>query len=127
MPADDAVPGIVHAIDLTALALRAFAYAGVAAFASRYDCGQALLTGLFAGDAAATVVATTWPGARDRREIAAELTLLALVFLWVRPDLVWPDDTALRAILGLAAFGMFVGRAGGTALTHLGPRENGFA
>jgi hypothetical protein len=126
MPADDAAPVIEHAVDLAALVLRALAYAGFAAFASRYDCGQAILTGVFAGDAAASVVATAW-AARDRRQALGELAVLGLVFLWVRAGLVWPDDQAQRAILGLAAFGVFVGRAGTTVLSHLGPRENGFA
>ncbi len=125
--ADDAAPAIEHAIALTGLAVRAVVYAGVATFASGYDCGRALLTGLIAGDLAATLLATAWPGARDRRQLAIELALLGLLFLWVRPGLVWPDDLSFRAIVGLAAFGMFVSRAGGTVLTHLGPRENGFA
>ena len=128
MDADHTVHrAIDHALDVTALLVRALAYVGIAAFASRYDCGQALLTGLIAGDLAASLLATVWPGAHDRRQVLVELAVLGVVFLWVRPGLMWPDDLSFRAILGLAAFGVFVGRAGGTLLTRLGPSENGFA
>jgi hypothetical protein len=122
-----AEPMIDRAIDVAALVVRALAYAGIAAFASGYDCGQALLAGLLVGDLAASLLATAWPGARDRRQLVLELAVLGAVLLYVRAEITWPDDLSLRAVLGLAAFGTFVGRAGSTVLTHLGPRENGFA
>jgi hypothetical protein len=127
--ADDtaAHPWLDGVVDIAAVAVRALAYAGLAAFASNYDCGQALLAGLLAGDLAASLLATAWPGDGDRRQVAFELAVLGAAFLWVRHELVWPDDLAMRAILGLAAFGVFVGRAGSTLLTRLGPSENGFA
>lgn len=106
--------------------LRGAAYALLATFASRYDCGQALLGGLLVGDLAAAALALAWRNLDAWRLALAEFAVLALVFCWVRTQLVWPDDPAQRAILGLAAFGVFAGRAGSTAWTRLGPSENGW-
>lgn len=112
------------AIQLGGLLLRGVVYGTFAAFADGYDCGRALLTGVFAGDLAATVLAAVWQGRDCLLRLAGELLVLALVFAWVRGSLVWPDDLSQRAILGLAGFGAFVGRTGGHALTRLGPSEH---
>lgn len=112
------------AIQLGGLLLRGVVYGTFAAFADGYDCGRALLTGVFAGDLAATVLAAVWRGRDCLLRLAGELLVLALVFAWVRSSLVWPDDLSQRAILGLAAFGAFAGRTGGEALTRFGPSEH---
>ncbi len=114
------------AIHLTALLVRAGVYGCVGAFAGRYDCGHAVLTGLLAGDLAASLVGLALHP-RQFAQLLAELALLGLICLWVRADLVWPTLPAHRAIAGLAAFGVFASRAGGSVLTRLGPSENGFA
>lgn len=120
-------PHLDAGLRLCGVLLRAAAYALLASFASHYDCGRVLLLGLLVGDLAASVVTLAWRWVEERRQAVAEFAALLLVLLWVRQDLVWPQDPAERAILGLAAFGVFVGRAGGTALTRLGPSENGFS
>ncbi|MCK5942601.1 MAG: hypothetical protein KAI24_11560 [Planctomycetes bacterium] len=115
------------AITLTGVLIRAGAYALVGSVASRYACGQAILTGLFLGDVAASLLRVVLPPRELLAQSLAELGLLAVVYLWARADLVWPADTPTRAILGLAALGVFAGRVGGTAMTRFGPSEDGFA
>ena len=120
-----------HSIDTAfhvgGMLVRAVVYAARGAVASHYDCGRALLTGVLLGDVAATMLDLVWRGWARPRQAAVEFAVVAVIFLCVRSTLVWPDEQAECAILGLAAFGVFAGRAGGTVLTHLGPRENGFA
>jgi len=115
------------AIEFTGLLVRAGAYALVGGVASHYACGQVILTGLFVGDVAATVLGVFLAGRALLLQRVSELLLLGLVFLFVRGDLVWPEQQAMKALAGLAAFGVFAGRAGGGVLTRLGPSENGWA
>ena len=115
------------AIHFTGLVVRAAIYAFCYAIADVYDCGRAVLTGLLVGDVAGNLLALLWEWRDGLLQAAAELALLGLVFLFVRSQLVWPDDLALRAILGLAAFGVFAAKIGGTLLTQLGPSQRGFA
>lgn len=127
MPDPTTAHRIDAAISFVGLLVRVGAYAAVAGFASHYACGQAILTGLFLGDVAASVVRLL---AQPRGHLApflAEAALLAAVYLWARAELVWPADPATRAIIGLAALGVFAGRAGGAARTRFGPSEDGFA
>ncbi len=49
--------------------------------------------------------------------------MVGIVYLMVRSMIEWPDDPAMRAIMGLSAFGLFVGHVGGSLLTKLGPSE----
>ena len=111
---------------ITGLVVRGVAYAVVGGMASSYSCGQAILTGLLLGDLSASVLRVCWQARDNLAQPAAELALLGLIYLWVRSDLVWPDDQATKAIIGLAALGVFAARAGGGALTRFGPSENGF-
>lgn len=115
------------AIHFGALLLRAVAYAFVYAIADLYDCGQAILTGVWLGDVVGHLVGLCWQWRDGIAQVLAELALLGLVFLFVRSQLVWPEELPLRAILGLAAFGVFSARVGGTLFTQLGPSERGFA
>jgi len=115
------------AIRFGGLLVRALAYAGIYAIADRYDCGQAILTGVLAGDFLSRLVSIAWEWRDGMLQFAAELALLLLVFLFVRSQMVWPEDLALRAIIGLAAFGVFSAQIGGTVFTRLGSSENGFA
>lgn len=115
------------ALQVTALLLRAGAYALVGGLADHYDCGHAILTGVLTGDLAASLAALVWQRRDHAVQTIAELTMLGVIYLFVRGDLVWPVEPAMRAILGLAAFGVFVSRTGGAMLTDLGPRERGFA
>jgi len=115
------------AIHLGALFARAAAYAFVYAIADVYDCGRAILTGVWLGDVVGHLIGLAWQWRDALVQVLAELALLGLVFLFVRSQLVWPDELPLRAILGLAAFGVFTTRVGGTLLTQLGPSERGFA
>ena len=109
------------------LLLRAGVYAFVYAIADRYDCGRALLTGLLLGDLLGHLLSLAWQWRDGLVQVLAELGLLAIVFLFVRSQMVWPDELPLRAILGLAAFGVFASKIGGSLLTHLGPSERGLA
>lgn len=115
------------AIHLGSLLLRAAAYAFVYGVADRYDCGRALLTGVWLGDMIGNLIGLAWRWRETVVQALAELALLLVVFLFVRSQLVWPDELPLRAILGLAAFGVFAAKVGGTVLTHLGPDARGFA
>ncbi|MFN3242757.1 MAG: hypothetical protein ACE37K_14740 [Planctomycetota bacterium] len=127
MPDQATIQRIDAAISFAGLLIRVGAYAVVGGFASHYACGQAILTGLFLGDLAASVLRVFVQPREHLAQFFAELLVLAVVFLWARGDLVWPADTPTRAIIGLAAFGVFAGRAGGTTLTRFGPSEDGFA
>ncbi|MBX3464040.1 MAG: hypothetical protein KF830_12780 [Planctomycetes bacterium] len=115
------------AIDFGALLLRAGGYAFVYSVADAYDCGRALLTGIWLGDVGSHLVDLAWRGREALANTLAELGLLGVVFLLARAHLVWPEEPALRAILGLAAFGVFASRLGGTVWTTLGPGHRGFA
>lgn len=115
------------AIHFGALLARAAAYAFVYAIADVYDCGRAILTGVWLGDVLGHLFGLCWQWRDAAVQVLAELALLGLVFLLVRSQLVWPEELPLRAILGLAAFGVFSGRVGGCLFTQLGPRERGFA
>lgn len=115
------------AIGVTGLLLRAGAYALVGGVASRYACGQVILTGLFVGDVAASALGAALADRLHVLQRLSELLLLGLIFLWVRGDLVWPEQQAMKALLGLSALGVFAGRAGGGVLTRFGPSENGWA
>lgn len=114
------------AIGFAGLFARTFAYSAIAALANQYDCGRAILTGIFAGDLLSRLVALGLEWRDSRLAVAAELLLLGLVFLCVRRWLWWPDDQAERAIVGLAGFGVFAGQVGGSLVTRLGPRDDGW-
>jgi hypothetical protein len=111
-------------VQLAAVVLRGIAYAVLASFASRYDCGRALLLGLVAGELAASALALAWRWAEERGQALAEVVVLALAFAWARSERVGPVELEQRAILGLCAFGTFAARIGGTALLRLGPSED---
>lgn len=115
------------AIHFGALLARAAAYAFVYAIADVYDCGRAILTGVWLGDVIGHLVGLAWQWRDAALQVLAELALLGVVFLLVRSQLVWPEELPLRAILGLAAFGVFAARVGGSLFTQLGPSESGFA
>lgn len=121
------LPTIADGLHVGGVLLRGAAYALLATFASRYDCGQALLGGVVAGDLAAALLTAGFRWSTDRRQVLVELAVLAAAFLWVRGWLVWPEDPAQRALFGLAAFGVFVARAGGTALTRIGADHDGWS
>lgn len=115
------------AIGFAGLFARVLAYSAVAALANQYDCGRAILTGIFAGDLLSRVVALGLEWRDSRVAVAAELLLLGIVFLCVRTWLWWPEDQAERAIVGLAGFGVFAGQVGGSLLTRLGPSDDGWS
>ena len=115
------------AIGYGALLVRALAYAVLYATVDHYDCGRAMLTGVLAGDVLSRLVSIAWQWRDEPLQFCADLLLLGLVFLFVRAQMVWPDDQALRAIVGLAAFGVGSVQVGGTLLTRLGPSQNDFA
>jgi hypothetical protein len=106
-----------------ALLVRACLYGGLYAFVDRYDCGGALLTGLLLGDLVGHLVSLAWQWRDGLANALGEFTLFALVFVCVRAQLVWPEEPAMRAILALAAFGVFSARVGGSLLAQLGPGE----
>lgn len=114
-------------LHLGALLARAAAYAFVYAIADVYDCGRAILTGIWLGDVVGHLVGLCWQWRDAAAQVLAELALLGVVYLCVRSQLVWPDELPLRAILGLCAFGCFASRVGGSLWTQLGPSERGFA
>lgn len=124
MDAQPSFRRIDAAIHFAGLAVRVVAYAVVAGFAAHYECGQAILTGIFVGDLAASAVAAVWRPNGHLAQALAELALLGLVYLWARAHLTWPDDAATRAIIGLSAFGVFAGRAGGGVMTRLGTDDS---
>lgn len=128
--ATDRELGLEHvdrAIHFGALLARAFAYAFVYSIADAYDCGRAILTGIWLGDVAGHLVGLVWQWRDELAQVAAELALLGIVYLFVRSQLVWPHELPLRAILGLAAFGVFASRVGGSLFTQFGTGERGFA
>ncbi|MBZ0153255.1 MAG: hypothetical protein K8J09_17155 [Planctomycetes bacterium] len=100
------------------LVVRVVGYAALAAVASHYDFGRALLAGLFYGDLAATA-AMFVRGAAGLIDTAGELLLLLLVALCVGGMLRAPDDNAARAVLTLAALGVFTSRIGKELMTRL--------
>lgn len=108
------------AVRTTGLLLRAIGYAAIGGVAAHYDCGQAILTGLLFGDLAGSLAGLVVRHGQGALQGLAELALLGIVLLWVRADLTWPDDQALRAIAGLSALGVFAGRLGGNVLTRFG-------
>lgn len=105
------------------LGVRAAVYGVLVAFAERASCGDAALTGLWLGDVAARLVAIVWQRLERLPVHGADLALLGLVWLCVRSRLVWPDDPSLRAIVGLAAFGVFAGTTGGSLAGRLREHE----
>ena len=107
------------------LLVRLAAYGAAAAFLAGYDCGQALLAGVLAGDLLASLARVGWTWHDGPAQALAELAVLAAIWLWVRDQLLWPDDPAQRALVGLAAFGVLVTRSGGEALVRLGPAHDG--
>ncbi len=128
--ATDGDLGLDHAdraIHLGALFARAAVYAFVYAIADVYDCGRAILTGVWLGDVVGHLFGLCWQWRENLVQVLAELTLLGVVYLFVRSQLAWPEELQLRAILGLAAFGVFSARVGGSLFTQLGPSERGFA
>lgn len=127
MPDQATIQKLDTAISFAGLLIRVGAYAVVGGFAGHYACGQAILTGVFLGDLAASCLRVFVQPKENAAQFVAELALLGIVYLWARGDLVWPPDSATRAIIGLAALGVFAGRAGGTTLTRFGPSEDGFA
>lgn len=125
--ADDTPDPVDNAFAWIAFGVRTAAYAGLVAFADRASCGAAVLTGLWLGDVAARVVAIAWQRLERLPAHGADLALLGLVWLCVRTRLEWPDDPSLRAIVGLAALGVFAGTTGGSLLNRLGPGERELA
>lgn len=115
------------AIHFGALLVRAAVYTFVYAVADLFGCGRAILTGIWLGDVVSHVVQLAWNRRDTLVQGLAELALLGIVFLFVRSQLVWPQEPPLRAILGLAAFGVFSSRIGGSLFTQLGPGARGFA
>ncbi len=105
------------------LLIRCVGYLFVYAIAGRYDCGTAILTGVLLGDLAGQSLKVVWDWRRGLLNRLGDLFVIVIVFLMVRSSTTWPDDPAMRAILGLAAFGLLVGHVGGTALTRLGPSD----
>jgi hypothetical protein len=108
------------------LLVRAIVYGIVGSFAQRYDCGPAMLAGTLFGDLAATLVRAAWSFRTCVWQCAGELLLFASVAAWCRALLLVPECQAQRAILGLAALGVFVGRVGKEALGRLGRRDEGW-
>lgn len=99
-------------LGVAALLLRMFGYWLVWAVGRQYEFGQAFLTGVLAGDLLGQAVRTLV----DRRGGVVlqigQIAFLGIVWLCVRGALGWPEDHALRAVVGLAAFGALVGHAG---------------
>lgn len=105
------------------LLIRAVGYLAVFVIAKNYDFGAAMLTGVLAGDLLGQSCKVVTNLSHGLLPQLCELAFLGLIFLFVRGMLVWPDDPAMRAIAGLAAFGLIVGHVGGSMLTRLGPSE----
>lgn len=103
-------------LGVAAVLCRAIGYWLVWAVGRHYEFGQAFLTGVLAGDLIGQAARTVL----DRRGGVllqlGQLAFLAIVWLLVRPSLGWPDDQAMRAIVGLAAFGAMIGHVGGGCL-----------
>lgn len=113
------------AIRFSGLFARALAYVALYAVVDNYDCGRAILTGVLVGDLGSRLLSLVWEWHDGLLPVVAELLLLGIITLCVRSQMVWPDDSALRAIAGLAAFGVFTVQIGGTMLTRLGPSDDG--
>lgn len=105
------------------LLIRAVGYLFVYSIADRYDCGPAILTGVLLGDFIGQIMKVFMSWNLGLLGQLGDLFLIGIVFLMVRSMMTWPDDPAMRAILGLTAFGLFVGHAGNAALTRLTPAE----
>ncbi|HEX5052881.1 MAG TPA: hypothetical protein VFZ65_13985 [Planctomycetota bacterium] len=128
-PSDEDL-GLHHAdaaFELGGLLLRAAVYTFVYSISGLYDCGRPLLTGLLVGDMGSQLVALAWQWRHGFARPLADLAVLGVVYLWVRSQLVWPDELSLRAVLGLAAFGVFTTRFARACLASLGPGESDFA
>ena len=107
--------------------LRAGFYVVFAMLADDFEFARALLAGIVVGDLAASAFAFAWKECEHAALMFAELALLGIAFLWIRSRVPWPTETPDQALLFLAAFGVFVARAGRNALTRLGPSESDFA
>jgi len=91
---------------------RAIGYLVLWGIAQNYDFGTALLTGVLAGDLIGQL-ARVARHLRDEPLVQlGEIAFLGLIYLFARPLLVWPEDSAMRAIVGLAAFGALIGHTG---------------
>ena len=111
------------AFHYTGLAVRAVGYLAVYALADRYDCGPAILTGVLLGDflGQAIKVFVNWHNGLLAQ--IADLFLIGVVFLFVRSSMTWPDEPAMRAILGLSAFGLIVGHTGNLMMSRVDARH----
>lgn len=114
---DRLVDGAFGAVGLGA---RVLVYGLVGSFANRYGCGPALLTGALVGDFAGSVVRTIWVRNHGLGLVVIEWVVLVIAWLWLQDQLRWSADPADRALLGLAAFGVFAGRVGSAALQSTG-------
>lgn len=121
----DETRDIGTAVDATfhygGIMVRAVGYLIVAAIADRYCFGQAILTGVLIGDLSGQLIKSIVRWHEGPLMQIGELLMIGIVYLFVRPMLGWPDDAALRAIIGLAAFGVLSGHIGGSVLMRLGP------
>jgi hypothetical protein len=73
---------------------------------------RAVLVGVLAGDGLGRLVGLLADWRHDRRATLAELGLLAITALWLRPWLEWPAEPALQAVLVLAGVGTVAGELG---------------
>lgn len=108
------------ALHYVSLLTRCVAYLLLGGFADHYACGQAILTGMFFGDVAATIARHAVPPRDGLRDMLADLALLGLVYLWTHSTLAWPPHPANRAIVTLAAIGVFATRTSHGLLTRFG-------
>lgn len=106
------------------LLLQAAIYAAIAVLAEHCDFGGPLLVGVLAGDLLGRLLVLVWEWRQNPPLVAAELALLGLVYWFVRRWLVWPEDPAMRAVLGLAGFGAFVARFGSTLWRRSGQSDD---
>jgi hypothetical protein len=116
---------IDRAIDAAIMVARVLGYVLVWWLAARHPIAAVVMGGMFVGDliGRAVAVAIALVHGEPVGRALGEIGLVLGAWLLLGGRAAWPDDPAERALLGLAAFGMFAATTGRAFWTHLLPRD----
>lgn len=127
-PAPGDTARMLQQVDLTMMiggfVLRTVVYGAIYAVACRWDFGQAMLTGLLAGDLVGSVATLGWDWRTRGAAAVVELVLVALFATWWwRASGEVAPRPEFQAVAVLAGFGAFTLRTGAQAMRQLGARD----